>query len=346
MASYTKLRNENKDVIGYLAQVRVQGHAAQTKRFKLKEEAKAWATPIELAMRSGAYRDQSAARKTTLETALRRYEQEITPCKKSAASERGFIKQWLERKIAKLPLADIRGSDIAISIRAMQKEGKGPNTIRLHLAVISNLFTVARKEWDMESLGNPTQDVRKPKLPGGRERRLADKAEETLLLTACREVSPELEDIVIFAIETAMRQGEIMKMEWAWLRPSGLSIAIPRDDTKKETARLVPLTDAAIAVLERQKERTKTSKSGRVWRSTQDRMCTRYERAVKNACIEDLTFHDLRHEATSRMHTDGVPIMAIQKIVGHKSPTMLLRYSHLREEELIKASRGTLSTLS
>ncbi|MDA8182439.1 tyrosine-type recombinase/integrase [Acidithiobacillus ferriphilus] len=144
---------------------------------------------------------------------MERYLVEVSPLKKSHKQESYRITDWKQRPIAQRYLASIRGKDVADTVREMQSEGKSANTISLHLAILSHLFTIARKEWGMESLVNPVELVRKPKKPQGRDRRLVDD-EEQRLLDACRATNPELAHIVTIAIETAMRQGEIIGMTW------------------------------------------------------------------------------------------------------------------------------------
>jgi integrase len=226
-------------------------------------------------------------------------------------------------------MAAIDGQDVAASIKEMEAEGKAPNTIRLHLALLSHLFEVARKEWRMASLTNPVELVRKPKLPYGRERRLEDD-EEARLLSACQNVNPELAAIARFAIETAMRQGEIIGMTWAMIDLKRRVVHLP--DTKNGLARDVPLSTAAEQVLAALPRRL----DGKVWTYTQDGMRASWRRALKHATITGLTFHDLRHEATSRLFEKGFNPMEVSAITGHKTLQMLKRYTHLRAEDLAK----------
>ncbi|MBE7562254.1 tyrosine-type recombinase/integrase [Acidithiobacillus sp. HP-6] len=134
----------------------------------------------------------------------------------------------------------------------MEAEGKFPNTIRLHLAfLLSHLFNMARKEWGMEALSNPVGLIRKPKLPQCRDKRLVGNEESRLLA-----------DIVIFAIETVMRQGEIMDLEWCHINWLDHTAYLP--ETKNESARLVPLSERAEEALQRQQVRA-TGQYDKVW---------------------------------------------------------------------------------
>ena len=214
MSSIRPRKDRDGIVIGYQAQVQRKGYPPQTKTFRSKADAQSWATIIEAEMERGVWRDRAESESTTLDEAMTRYANEIIPTKKTPRQEESVVRQWQARPVARMFLAAIRGRDIAAVIRDMTEvEGKSPNTVRLHLALLSHLFSVARTDWGMEALSNPVELVRKPRLPQGRDRRL-EGDEEDRLLAACRTMNTELAAIVAIAIETAMRQGEIMGLSW------------------------------------------------------------------------------------------------------------------------------------
>ncbi|MDX5936365.1 site-specific integrase [Acidithiobacillus thiooxidans] len=333
MAAIRPRKDRDGIVVGYQVQVQRKGYPAQTKTFRSKADAQAWATVIESEMQRGVWRDRSESENTTLTEALDRYAQEIMPCKKSPKPDLFKLHQWQSRPIAKMFLASIRGKDVAAAIRDMEAEGKAANTIRLYLALLSHLFTIARKEWGMEALSNPVELVRKPKLPQGRDRRLVDD-EETRLLDTCQAMNPELASIVGIAIETAMRQGEIMGMTWNKVDLKRQTVTL--EDTKNGEKRIVPLTPRATQIL----RDLPRNLDGKVWNYTPDGMRTSYNKACKRAGIEGLTFHDLRHEGTSRLFEKGLGLMQVAAITGHKNMQMLKRYTHLKPEDLVKLLNG------
>jgi len=147
-------------------------------------------------------------------------------------------------------LASIRGKDIMSFMKTRQAGGAGPNTVRLDLALLSHLFNVARTAWGMESLSNPVELVKgqRPKLPQGRTRRLVDD-EQARLLTAAATYGGEIGPIITWAIETAMRQSEIATMRWERIDWQTHVLTVPWQETKTSTARGVPLSMAALAVL-------------------------------------------------------------------------------------------------
>ena len=330
MASITPSYDREGEHIGWQVAIRKKGFPPQYKTFRTRKEGEAWSSVTESEMVRGVWRDRSEAEGTTLKETLNRYAEEIIPTKKGdGRREMGFLRQWQARPIACRFMASIDGQDVSVSIKEMESEDKSPNTIRLHLALLSHLFEVARKEWRMSSLINPVELVRKPKLPKGRERRLVDN-EESRLVAACQSVNPELAAIVRFAIETAMRQGEIIGMTWGMVDMKRRVIRLP--DTKNGAARDVPLSMAAEQVISALPRRL----DGKVWNYTQEGLRASWRRALAHAGIDGLTFHDLRHEATSRLFEKNLNPMQVAAITGHKTLQMLKRYTHLRAEDLAK----------
>ncbi len=329
MASIRPRKDRDGIVIGYQAQIQRKGHPPQTKTFRAKADAQAWATIIESEMERGVWRDRAESESTTLGEAFARYAEEVIPTKKGRRQEISVLHRWQSRPIAQMFLAAIRGRDIASVMRDMESEDKSANTIRLHLALLSHLFNVARTEWGMEALTNPVELVRKPRLPRGRDRRLVGDEDERLL-NACRAMNPELVAIVTLAIETAMRQGEIMGLTWDVVNLAKHTVTL--DDTKNGERRIVPLTIKAVQTLQDMPRNL----NGRVWTYTPEGMRASYNKAVKRADIAGLTFHDLRHEAASRLFEKGLNPMQVAAITGHKNMQMLKRYTHLKAEDLVK----------
>lgn len=314
-------------------------YAPVTKTFDKKAEAEAWAREIESEMDRGDYVSRAEAERTTLAMALDRYEREYTSQKKGALQERTRIRWWKKQPLAHRPLALIRSSDLAAyrDQRIQTKVTRGgkpkgatvsPHTVRLELALISNLFTVARTEWGMESLGNPAK-IKKPKLPKGRDRRL-EGDEENRLLTAARQSDCQwLAPVINFAIETVMRQGEILSLRW---RNIDLDDKVAHlADTKNDEHRDVPLSSRAVELL----RSIPRAIDGRVFPVSAGTLSEKFRAACKDAHIEGLRFHDLRHEGTSRLfEADRLNIMEIAQITGHKTMQMLMRYTHMRTKKI------------
>ncbi|MGF6264400.1 integrase/dsDNA-binding SOS-regulon protein [Paraburkholderia youngii] len=368
------------------AQVRRRGYPAQSKTFTTKAEAEAWANMIESEMSRGVWVSRSAAEATTLYEALERYDEEVSLSKKGAAQESSVLKTCKAVDLAKRPLATIRSADVAKLRDEWLKDYK-PATVLRRLAVLSHVFNVARKEWGMESLSNPVELVRKPQPNNARTRRItsgepatedsdasdselergAQDGELERVVAASR--SAMLPAIILLAVETAMRRGEIVSLRWEHVDLKRRVAHLPA--TKNGDARDVPLSPRAIAVLQtlqvNRGEDTDAPKIAptddgledekrRVFAIRNDAVTRAFERAVARArksyleeCrqasrgpdrkfLTDLRFHDLRHEATSRL-ASIFPLHELTKITGHKDPRMLMRYYHPRAEDLAKKLR-------
>lgn len=308
--------------------IRLKGFLPVTKTFDTKEEAKVWAGETEAKMKRGTFVDRAEVERTTLHEALDRYLREVTPGKKGAATETNTIRRLQRHPLALRSLAVVRGVAVA-EYRDERLKTVTANTVRIELALLSHLFTIALKEWGLP-VDNPVRAIRLPKLPKGRERRL-NGDEEARLLAACkRSRSPWLEPIVRFAIETAMRQSEILGLRWEDVDLSRPVATLY--DTKNGDTRIVPLSSQAVAVL----REIPRSFDGRMFPVAQSSLEHSFHNACVRAEITGLRFHDLRHEATSRLFEKNLTIMEAALVTGHRTLQMLKRYTHLRADDVAK----------
>ena len=312
---------------GWQAQVIRKGWPRQYATFDTKAEAEKWARQIEGDMDRGLFVSRHEAEATTLDEAFERYRREVTVHKKSASQEEQRIRQWRARPLAARMVATIRSVDIA-RFRDERLKDVSPASVRLELALLSHVFTIARKEWGMADLRNPVQDVTLPAKARSRERRLQP-GEEARLLSAAG-MYQEMPEIITFAIETAMRRGEIMGLRWADIDLDGHVAHL--NDTKSGDARDVPLSTVAMGVLRRLPRQI----DGRVFHLSRAFVSTGFARVCQSAGIEGLRFHDLRHEATSRLFEKGFNPMEVSAITGQKTLEMLKRYTHLRAKDLLQ----------
>lgn len=346
------------------AQVRRKGYPAQSKTFNTKAEAEAWSKVIESEMTRGIWVSRAEAEATSLYEALCRYETEVVPHKKGAVQELSLIRIYKALPLASRALASIRGADVA-KLRDEWLKDYQPATVLRRLALLSHVFNMARKEWGMESLSNPLELIRKPQADNARTRRIA--ASETPAhcpqsqdeKSARRASEGEIERIiaasgsrvlpslVILALETAMRRSELVSLRWEHIDLERRVAHLP--STKNGSARDVPLSTRAVVTL----QSVGVAATGRVFDIRADAVTRAFERAVKRArqayeqesqvknlaldlnFLIDLRFHDLRHEATSRL-AEIFPMHELTKITGHQDPKMLMRYYHPKAEMLAK----------
>ncbi|RMH77025.1 MAG: site-specific integrase [Calditrichaeota bacterium] len=320
---------EHRGPYQWRVRIRRRGFPTMSRTFETKAEAEAWERLILSEMDRGVFVSRREAESTTLAECLDRYAREIIPGKKGQRQELGRIRILKDHPLASCYMASIRSVDIAAFRDQLLAEGKKPSTVVKYLAILSHLFNVARREWGMESLANPVELVRKPPVRNARDRRLEGDEEERLLEACRQQGNPWLEPLVILAIETAMRKGEILGLTWKDVDLAD-RVAYLRE-TKNGEPREVPLSTRACQVF----KDLPRSLSGRVFETSDYATRKAFIKACKRAGIEDLRFHDLRHEATSRL---AVIYQAqdLAKITGHKDLKMVLRYYHPRGKDLAK----------
>jgi len=317
------------------AQIIRLGFKPQYHTFDTKGEAEVWARRAESEMDTGAWQDRSEGDRTSFADALKRYRLEVTPRKAPATAQRELLK--IERmrhcSLAPIALSRLTGRDVAEYIREREGQKIKSATVLSELATISHLYTVARSAWGMPYLVNPVPLAKaaKPKIPHGRERRLVGDEEERLLAAA----SPEFGAVIRFALATAMRRGELADMRWEHVDLKRRAVLLPK--TKNEEARTVPLSPVALEILQKLPRRI----DGSVFGMTSNAISAAWKRVVKKTGIKGLTFHDLRHEAISRLFEDtDLDMMEIRAISGHKTLQMLARYTHLRTHHLADRLAG------
>lgn len=332
----------SKRATGYQAQIRRRGYPTVSKMFASRRDAEAWARLQESEMDRGVYLDRTEAERTTLCDLLERYLSEVTPLKKSALSETTRIKRLLrEEDLCCYKLTALTPRLLAEYRDRRLGEVSG-SSVNRELSLLSHVLNTATREWELP-ISNPVKMIRKAKENRGRERRLSQ-AEEVRLLAQLELSSrtergtfkaggtqnPWVKAVVIFAIETGMRRGEILALTWSNV---DLDKRIARlVDTKNGEGRSVPLTLKAKALLESLPE----SIDGRVFATTAEGVKQAFARAVGRAQIADLRFHDLRHEAISRLFEKGLGMMEVALISGHKTLQMLKRYAHLDPLSLLQ----------
>ncbi len=138
-----------------------------------------------------------------------------------------------------------------------------------------------------------------------------------------------LEPIIQFAIETGMRRGELLNIRWSDVDLDRHTLHIP--ETKNGHPRTVPLSPEAIQVLG-----SVARDDERVFPTTPNALRLAWKRLTKRAGVNDLHFHDLRHEAISRFFERGLTIPEVALISGHRDFRQLFRYTHLRAEDVAK----------
>lgn len=329
--------------------IRKQGWPSVIKTFRTKRDAQDWARQTEDEMVRGVYINRTSGERHTLKAALTRYRTEVTPTKRQSTQLREKrCASTLEKELGDYSLAAIT-PEIVAAYRDKRLAEVSVSSTRIELALLGHLYNVAIKEWGIGLPRNPVQMIRRPQPHPGRNRRLMrdrdkDKDEEMRLLKACdKHSNPMLGWIVRLALETGMRSGEITSLRRDQVDLPSRVVRL--SETKNGSARTVPLTKKATRILRAALKHPTRPKDidlifwGEPGRDNERRpyeFSMAWKKIIKQTGIIGLRFHDLRHEAVSRLVEAGLSDQEVAAISGHKSMQMLRRYTHLRAEDLVE----------
>ncbi|MBO9535209.1 site-specific integrase [Herbaspirillum sp.] len=351
-----QVRDDNIGLTTYQARVRRVGYRAVSKNFPNRAEAEKWIAAVEADLdRDAALRAQESARQklglhvearapvpmdaplvsdaTPFRDLMQRYSVLVSPLKKSAESEILRLGKLGRDKISSYAVGSLTPSIIA-QWRDRRLGEVAPDTVTREMHLMSAVINMARREWGLELVCNPFALPRKPKRSKGRIRRLRGNELARLLLAAETAQGGFLYSMIQFAIETAMRQGEIVSLDWRYIDLDKRTAHLP--NTKNGDHRTVPLSMRAIELLRKLAVIELTlDRAGPVFPGVTGEAVKRaFQNARKRAGIEDLRFHDLRHEAITRLFEKGLNPIEVASISGHKDMRMLQRYTHLEANKL------------
>lgn len=323
------------------ARVRRKGQPMQSKTFPTKTLAEAWARQVEAQIERGAFVSASRAEATLFKDLAKTFTEDFAPHHYRGKTWKTKLAHLVARlgafslvAITSERVAWYRDQRLADPDPRYKNPKNAPRisgaTAKTELDLLSKVLDVASKEFSIPlPQGNPVTQIRKPKDSPSRDRRLTAQDAEALLAACGRSQNRWLLPAAEFSIASAMRQGEQLALTWeridmvkrvAWLA-----------QTKNGTARAVPLSSAAKAVL----ERLPRSIDGRVFPIEKQTLSTAFRTACRRAKIDNFRWHDLRHEALSRLAERGdLSVLELSGISGHKTLRLLQLYVQLHASEL------------
>lgn len=308
------------------AQVRIKGYPSFTKTFTSHADAVAWAKEkergIERAEVPVSARDLKGL---TIGDLLNRYEQEIVPSKRGGDRERFKLRVIRRHAIARTDLSKLTGLIVA-QYRDDRLKIVATGTVRRELAIRRHCLEVARKEWAIPLPFNPVSAIRLPAPGNARDKRLTPDVVTSFWNAVDRARAWYVKPLIVLAIETGMRRGELLSLTWNNVNLAKRLAYPPL--TKNGTSRTVPLTPKAVETLAGIKRRD----SEKVFPVSAYAVRQAWHRLSGRAGIDDLRFHNLRHEAISRFFEAGLSIPEVALVSGHRDTRMLFRYTHLRPE--------------
>ena len=326
MATIRKLRGR------WQAQVRRRGMKPRCRSFDSKLEAEKWARELEAQVdRFGAAPDTKILESTTLGQLLERYQREISPSKRGSVQEIQRLDVLRRHDLAYRTMIGLSQQDIA-SFRDERLQSVAPSTTVRELAILSHVLEVAIRDWGLPLSRNVVKLVRRPVIRNERSRRLTGDEEQRLLDGCDAGKVAFFKTIVILAIETGMRRGEILCLNWSDISHNRRVISLTM--TKNGSGREVPLSQRAFDALMDWKVLAATD-APKVFPMTPGALEQSWRRLLVRSGIKALRFHDLRHEGVSRLFERGLNMIEVSSISGHKELRMLKRYTHLSADDLV-----------
>lgn len=312
----------------FQAKIRKTGFPAQSKTFPTKKEAEAWAETVEASMRKGSFRSTKIAEATSMKELFETYRDKV-----SAKKRGGDIEVIRLNVLIKSELAAYSPKNLTKHVMAHWRDKRSSevsgSTVNRELNLIGHVIEKARSEWGVELAENPVHAIERPKSAPSRDRRFRDGEEERLMVAAKDTRGGYLRRVIILAVETGMRQAEIVNLKWEFVDIKRRVIHLRMDDDfsiKNGTGRVIPLSQKACQVFDDIGVKTE----GRVFPElTTEALKRAFIRTVDRAKLENFHFHDLRHEATSRLFEKGLNIAEVKQITGHKTMSALERYVHM-----------------
>jgi len=329
---------------GWQAIVRRKGHKQESHTFRTKTEADKWARRIQTEIDNGSFISAAEAERTLFKDLAKSFENEFAPLHYRGGSWKHKLAHLVDR-LGNLSLIAINAKVITKYRDDRLKDPdprykdaeraprvSGP-TVKSELDLLSKVLSVATTEFGIAlPLGNPVKSIKKPASNPGRTRRVGEEEWKNLLIECKRSRNTWLLPAVILAVESSMRQGESLTILWENVDIENKLVMLPDASTiKNGEPRPVPLSSRAIAVIQNLPQKTK----GKVIPLPRRTLYGAFVRAVKRAGIEDLTYHDLRHEALSRLtERGGFEVLELAAVSGHKDLRSLKRYVHLKATKL------------
>lgn len=313
--------------------IRRKGVPNQYVTFDTLEDAQQAKLQIEADLSVSVVRDYAIATRTTLRELMERYLTEVVPSHKGADIEATRIRRLLrDEAFVDKKLAALVTEDLQDYIQDRLTE-VAPATVDRELDLISQTLSYADDVWKIAPVESPFAGLRRPKYFNERDRRLLPEEERVILTAAREDANPYIEPVIILALETAMRRGELLGLKLSDVHFAGRYLFLP--DTKNGRSRKVPLSKRAEtvirALIEQRSLHGVPEDDDRLLPLTTNAFKKAFfERVLPRSGVNDLHFHDLRHEAISRFAESGqFSLLELQAISGHRDVRMLQRYAHL-----------------
>ncbi len=328
----------------YRVLIRRVGSPSISKSFKKKSLAKAWMAATENALDLGDFREEE----TLIKAMIDRYVKEIGAIKPFGRTK-GYVIDALRAELGHYKLKELT-ADVLMDFALRRRLNCAPSTVKMDMQYIGVILSTAENMWGLkpkfDEYRKAMENCAKLQVIASsdeRDRRCSDEEINEIL----SHVSSELpvSEWVAFSLATAMRVGEVGDLRWKDLSKDGKSIIIrQRKHPRKKRDEVVPLVPAARDIINRQPR--SLSKPEFIFPHNPKSITSAFRKGRERSTVEDLRYHDLRHEAISRLFELGFDSMVVATFSGHRDINMLRRYTHINankvlqmlEQQVIKAA--------
>ncbi len=339
------IRISSKNAITFRARFRRTGLPDLIKTFADAKTAQKWLNEQQRNLDLGVYLPNALAAKKTFADAIARYYKEELPKKGNDARNRQHHLDWWNFHLGTYPLSQVRPSVIKETIAILETEEsakkikRAPGTVVRYIASLSHLLSTAYKEWEWIP-ENPVSKISKPSLSNARQRYLSREEHAALLVEVKKSKCPVLLPIVVLALSSGMRAGEIMHLTWEDV--DFVEEVIRLRTSKNGEPRIVPLRGyAQILLADLRSKAGNPSEKALLFPSPNEStrpydIRSAWEAALKRAKIEDFHLHDTRHVTATTLRKQGKDLYEIGALLGHKDARSTARYTHIQTERKTK----------
>lgn len=335
-------KRQGDDAVSYRAQVRLRGHPPVTATFERLTDARKWSQQTEAAIREGRYFPTHQAKRRTLADLVDRRLETVRIKRAHDYDRQRALLGWWKSQIGDYTLdqctpaliAEYRDKLLAENIGTREKaKHRRPATANRFMAALGKAFSDAVREWHWLN-DNPMRRVTKEREAPGRVRYLSDEEREALLRACGESKLPELRLIVLLALTTGMRRGELLGLRWPDMDLERRLIVLEK--TKNRERRSVPAVSEVAALL-REHSKVRRLNTDLVFAAANGKPLSidkAWYAALEAAKVEDFRFHDLRHSCASYLAMSGATTPEIAAVLGHKTLAMVKRYAHLSDQHV------------
>ncbi|MDG2199214.1 MAG: site-specific integrase [SAR324 cluster bacterium] len=346
MATVTeRLRKNGKKI--FRVEIRIKGNPPLSKSFERKADATDWARQQEVKIKQGCLLSLDADRQT-IALIISNYLEDIVS-KMCLSSRSSYSNQlyWFRDRVGQFTLRQLIPALIVQQRKILQNEDstrgkRSAATCNRYLAELSSCCSYAVEQQILEE--NPCRKIKKLTEPRGRTRFLGDQEHEKLI-AACKDNSPQLHLAVVLSLATGARRDEIWSLRWENVDMAEGYLTF--HETKDGDIRSVPVIGQALDLLREYHRKHRLLHTSLLFPSSTNpqkplEFRKRWESVLRKSEIVNFRYHDLRHSAASYMVRNGMDLRLVAEILGHRTPQMTMRYSHLKRGHLKQAMLGAM----